>query len=153
MSMTDTAPQLDDWVVDIAKRGKPIGKTLWGSQEELAKVLLQNIGLSGSRPPKDTSIPRLIGQLNVVDGDDEHSFVILQEPQPRSKSLWLSSTPSHCELCRTSIDDVFFEAHAQKTSYALLCTACFEEEGLGLGLGRGRKFEKKAGDRYFKTAG
>lgn len=163
MPMADKAPHRNDWIVDIAKGGVPIGNRLWGSQEELAKILAKNIVLAGSNPPKDTSIPRLIDRLNIVDGDQEHSFVILQQPFTGSASrstsstnhkiFWRSENPKHCNACKTTINDVFFEAHSRKHSYAILCPECFETDGFGLGFGKGRKFEKQQDQRFLKTAG
>ena len=57
MSIKDIAPQKDDWVVDIARSGKPIGNILWGTQEELAEVLLQNIVLNPDPKSFHTSTP------------------------------------------------------------------------------------------------
>lgn len=53
----------------------------------------------------------------------------------------LGSVPETCDGCGHPFFKVAYDAKTKYGPWGWLCTACFEEVGLGLGVGRGQRYQ------------
>lgn len=54
---------------------------------------------------------------------------------------WYTEVPCKCQLCKTPIVDVFYDARTEDVRWAFVCEACFEGHRLRLGAGLGQRYE------------
>lgn len=67
---------------------------------------------------------------------------------------WVGDTPMRCDLCKKSIVNEFVDGKLHNGPWAIMCTDCHCENGVGLGLGRGQKFYRLGeGDTFIKIDG
>lgn len=70
---------------------------------------------------------------------------------------WLGKVPTHCNICRNTIQRTFVDAPTTSGQWAIMCPSCHPIHARHpgkLGTGCGQKFEKQGtGDDWIKTAG
>lgn len=71
------------------------------------------------------------------------------------KQVFWAGVISHCDVCRTPFDKVFYDAKTVGGPWACMCPSC-QTLGPGIGktgLGIGQKYEKQEDGRWLKTEG
>lgn len=68
---------------------------------------------------------------------------------------WLGKIPERCDVCKTPISVVFFDAKTEMGPWANLCVSCHTlGPGLGkVGPGLGQEYRKQPDGRWIKCAG
>lgn len=71
------------------------------------------------------------------------------------KQVFWVGVISHCDVCRTPFDKVFYDAKTVGGPWACMCPSC---QTLGPGIGKtgqglGQKYEKQEDGRWLKTEG
>jgi hypothetical protein len=56
---------------------------------------------------------------------------------------WMSAPPFNCELCNKPLVRRFVDGKTTMGPWALMCTACHHDQGIGLGEGRGQMYDLK----------
>lgn len=71
------------------------------------------------------------------------------------RKTWMGSVPEACDICKTPIDDKFYDAATSVGPWACMCPSCHTlGPGLGrLGPGKGQEYTRAADGKYEKTAG
>ena len=59
-----------------------------------------------------------------------------------SEKRWRGTWPAKCDLCKTYLHNVpyFVDGRTRNGQWALLCTQCHKDIGVGFGLGKGQKY-------------
>ncbi len=72
----------------------------------------------------------------------EHKLSLQEKPKAKVKR-WCGAVPNVCQLCDSTLEDVFYDARTQSGRWGILCQMCFNEVGTGLGTGKGQKYDHK----------
>jgi len=73
----------------------------------------------------------------------------------KQEIFWLTPVPKHCQVCRSPIDKVFYDAHL-KFPYnisAEVCSICFKKYCNALGIGIAQEYTKHSNGNFKQTAG
>lgn len=64
---------------------------------------------------------------------------------------WMSSAPTHCEVCKRPLREYFVDGATLVGTWAIMCyakdkgegrnTDCYHRVGVGLGAGRGQRYD------------
>ena len=65
---------------------------------------------------------------------------------------WVGTTPSRCDICKTSIITEFVDGCTRLGSWAIMDADCFARFGVGLGKGFGQRYVRE-GDVFVKVEG
>lgn len=59
-----------------------------------------------------------------------------------SPKKWIGPEPANCQICGTKFDkgDKFVDGRLRDASWAVLCSWCHRNYGVGLGTGKGQEF-------------
>lgn len=72
-----------------------------------------------------------------------------------NKPVYWAGPISHCDVCRTPFEKVFYDAKTNGGPWACMCPSC-QNLGPGLGktgLGIGQKYELQSDGKWLKTEG
>lgn len=56
---------------------------------------------------------------------------------------WLSDVPPACQICNVPFHDVFIDGKTAFGPWAIMCSICHRDQGIGLGIGKGQKYDLK----------
>ena len=59
------------------------------------------------------------------------------------KAKWHGEPPERCDLCGHKPKGVFIDGRTKMGAWAIMCSACHKEFGVGLGVGKGQRYELK----------
>ena len=69
----------------------------------------------------------------------------------KRKKKWCSSIPECCNICSTPVTDRFIDGRIRTHgSWAIMCTTCHAQYGVGLGLGCGQLYVKDTDGTFVK---
>jgi len=58
----------------------------------------------------------------------------------KAEKVWHGVMPEVCDLCQQPITNKFIDGKTIFGPWALMCTKCYDELGVGLGLGKGQEY-------------
>jgi hypothetical protein len=92
------------------------------------------------RTPEETDqiLKDLERDLARIRGTMTVGAVLGAKEQPKKK--WLSSLPTHCQICHNPLRDVFVDGATRFGPWAILCRKCHILRGCGTGTGRGQVY-------------
>jgi len=73
-----------------------------------------------------------------------------------TKKIWMGTPPKKCQLCGEPITDTFIDGRVVRkgATWAIMCSTCHLNEGVGLGLGFGQKYQLDSiNDEWIKIEG
>lgn len=66
---------------------------------------------------------------------------------------WMGPAPSTCDCCGKGICDWFVDGKTKLGPWAIMCTVCFAQTGIGFGIGKGQLYQRNEQGQWPKTRG
>ena len=63
------------------------------------------------------------------------------------KLKWYGILPKKCDVCSKPLRGYFIDGRTKMGSWAIMCTSCHNEHGVGLGLCKGQKYSMQGGQK------
>ncbi len=70
-----------------------------------------------------------------------------------NKVYWIGSKVEECQLDRTPLTDVMYDANCGRRGWGNIGPAAFERLGCSLGIGLGQKYERQEDGRWLLVEG
>lgn len=63
------------------------------------------------------------------------------------KLKWYGVLPKTCDLCKRPLRKFFIDGRTKMGPWAIMCSSCHREQGVGLGLSKGQKYSIPGGQK------
>ena len=63
------------------------------------------------------------------------------------KLKWYGILPKTCDICKRPLRRLFVDGRTKMGPWAIMCSSCHREQGVGLGLSKGQKYSIPGGQK------
>ena len=64
-----------------------------------------------------------------------------------SKLKWIGLIPKYCDICKKPLKIFFVDGRTKMGPWAIMCSSCHREHGVGIGIGKGQKYSILGGQK------